>query len=309
MDQTFQNASCDSLKNIIVTGLGHVTSKECDLAPYLKTPKTRKFMGPQDIMAVAAAGQALKSAGLLDQPLGERAGLFLAVGYIPFEKDDLNLLFEASTDERGFSIKRFTGEGFNAISPLLTFRCLSNMPAFHISVNFDLQGPYFVTYPGPGQLYSALRKACALLAADIINVALVGAVAHQRNFLVEHHFDRIAHPVSRERLMDGAGCLILENAVHAAGRKAPGRGKLLEYGISYHPFDPFEDGESPIASECFTGANPPKGESGPCSLPITLSLAGQGHVRHELESRDGIHAFSVWEMMKLKTVSLSQEWG
>ena len=56
-------------------------------------------------------------------------------------------------------------EAFAALNPLLTFRCLSNMPAFHVSVNFDVQGPYFVTYPGAGQLYLALEEAVDALRA------------------------------------------------------------------------------------------------------------------------------------------------
>ena len=46
-------------------------------------------MGPQEALAVVAAGRALESAGLAGKALGERAGLYLAVGYIPFEAQDL----------------------------------------------------------------------------------------------------------------------------------------------------------------------------------------------------------------------------
>src|SRR5207253_861874 len=96
-----------------------------------------------------------------------------------------------------------------------------NMPTFHVSVNFDVQGPYFVTYPGPGQFYLALEAACTALAEGEVDVALVGGVAHQRNYLVRYHFSRLELPVAAEDLQDAAGCLVLERAGAARARGAP----------------------------------------------------------------------------------------
>src|SRR4029078_7528726 len=135
-----------------------------DPAPFLRQRKLRKFMGRQDDLAVIAAGLALQSASRAGR-LAERCGLYLAVGYIPFEEQDITQLLEASVEEGRFSMRRFATDGLNAISPLLTFRVLPNMPAFHVSLNFDVQGPYFVGYPGVGQLYGALEEAAAALEA------------------------------------------------------------------------------------------------------------------------------------------------
>src|SRR5437667_1190818 len=141
---------------VVVTGLGHVVigpgDPPCDPMPYLKVKKLRKYMGVQDDLAVVAAAKALESAGLSGASLGERTGLYLAVGYIPFERADLDPLLAASLDADGnFSMEAFSRAGFRTVNGLLTFRCLPNMPAFHVSTNYDIQGPYFVTYPGPGQ--------------------------------------------------------------------------------------------------------------------------------------------------------------
>src|SRR6266545_929174 len=200
MDKGARSITRDS---VVVTGMGHVISGLCDPTPYLKVRKNRKFMGVQDDLAVVAAGAALEHAALDagHGGLGERVGLYLAVGYIPFEQSDIDQLLESSVDERGFSMHRLSTVGYSQLNPLLTFRCLSNMPAFHISVNFDIQGPYFVTYPGPGQFYLALEEACRALLANAIDVALVAGVAHQRNFLVAHHFGRLDPPVTEERLV------------------------------------------------------------------------------------------------------------
>ena len=266
--------------------------------PYLRVKKLRKYMGVQDDLAVVAAGRALESAGLADVFLGERAGLYLVVGHLPFERDDLAPLVTASEDQGRFSPTCFSTAGVRAVNGLLTFRCLPNMPAFHISTSFDLQGPYFVTYPGPGQFYLALEEACAALADGDIDVALVGGVAHQRNFLVEHHFSRLDRPVPPERLADAAGCLVLETANHAQRRQAPVRGRLLRWEAAYHRHDPFAGG--PVPEERLEGTTgDPDRELGAASLPTRLSLAaGQGRrvLRHSLTSRDGISASSVWEL-------------
>ena len=96
---------------IVVTGLGGA-GPDCDPRPFLKVRKSLKFMGTQDRLAVAAAGAALDSAGLRDSGLGERAGLYLAVGYIPFEKADVDLI------DAAFYVHRFRGRRSKADVPV-----------------------------------------------------------------------------------------------------------------------------------------------------------------------------------------------
>jgi hypothetical protein len=275
---------------VVVTGAGHVLGASCDPTPWLKVRKNRKFMGVQDELAVAAAGRALEAAGRAGQSLGERAGVYMAVGYVPFEREHLELLLDTSVDAEGrFSPSRFSRDAFAALNPLLTFRCLSNMPAFHVSVSFDLQGPYFVTYPGPGQLYQALEEAVASLRSRRVDLALVCGVAHQRNALVEHHFSRLDPPVAAARLLDGAGCLVLERAGDAGSRA---RVRLQDLGLRYTPSHPFEADQ--VTDERVTGVAMPDGILGAASLPVLVS-AGLGRaLRHEVHTDDGLHAWSEW---------------
>ena len=85
-----------AIRDTVVTGIGAVHDAG-DPAPFLRLRKLRKFMGRQDDLAVVAAGRALASASLA-APLGERCGLFLTVGYIPFEADDIARLLDASLE-------------------------------------------------------------------------------------------------------------------------------------------------------------------------------------------------------------------
>ena len=340
MDQGFEDAPRDSL---VVTGLGAVIAgpnvtggwrredagarwddarapildfrslAECiDPTPYLKVQKQRKYMGTQDDLAVVAAGRAIESAGLGNGALGERAGLYLVVGHIPFGQDDIDALFAASLENGRFSMPCFSTAGLRAVNGLLTFRCLPNMPAFHISVNFDIQGPYFVSYPGPGQLYLVLEEASAALWAGDIDVALVGGVAHQRNFLVEHHFSRVDHPVPADRLLDAGGCLVVETAEHARRRGAPMRGALVSFETAYLAHSPFDESIAPLeqfevcSMHMVHSENPSRNVNpdltdalGPASLPALLSAAanrGPCRIQHRLQSRDGIRATSHWEL-------------
>jgi hypothetical protein len=277
---------------VVVTGAGAVLEAPADPAPFLRVRKNRKFMGVQDDLAVVAAGRALEQAGLLGVPLGERAGLYLAVGAIPFEREHVELLLRSSLVEGRFSMARFSTEAFAALNPLLTFRCLSNMPAFHVSLSFDLRGPYFVSYPGPGQLYLALDEAVAALLAGSVDVALLAGVAHQRNFLVEHHHARLEPPVPPERLRDAGACLVLERASHAGARP---RARLLAHGVAYRPHHPFEAAPPVPEEEPGLGA----GELGPAALPALVAqrlAAGPlpAVLSHTVRARDGIRGSSTW---------------
>lgn len=292
---------------VVITGLGHVvpgTSPDfdgCDPRRYLKVRKNRKFMAKQDDLALVAAGRALESAGLRDRSLGEKTGLFIAVGYLPFGENDIDLLARSSIDEGSFSMDRFSTAGMDSVNPLLTFHCLPNMAAFHISVNFDIQGTYFVTYPGPGQFYSALESACHCLEEERIDIALVVGVAHQQNFLVQYHFARVDRPVLPARLVDASGCIILEALAHARERSAPIRGRLLDLQVSYQPHNPFESSVPYAESVTTAGCSnlEPLGRLGAASLPVTLSVAaaaGGRSVEHSLQSGDGIVAASRWDL-------------
>ena len=291
MDSRPEVGAADS---VVLSGLGSAIGLPCSSDEYLRTPKNRKFMGAQDHLAVCAAGRALASAGLTAGDLRTRAGLFLAVGFIPFERQDIDALITSSLEGDRISLPRFGSEAFSVVNPLLTFRCLPNMPAYHVSACFDIQGEYYVTYPGAGQFYSALQEAIDALTNERIAIALVGSVADQTNFLVTHHHQRLRPPVPPAELRDGAGFLVLERAAEHDARRGPHRGRVLQLTTSYSPHDPFSRELTP--SETFTGCSAPDGCFGAASLPIALATAASGTVDHSLYARDGIIAQSRWAL-------------
>ena len=288
---------------IVVTGvssvlLGPSDPPTLDPSAYLRSKKTRKFMGTQDDLAVLAAGEALAQAGLAPETLGERAGLFAVVGYIPFNREDIDPVLADSLEGEEFSMARFSSGGFQRAHPLLTFRCLPNMPAFHVSANFNVQGPYFVSYPGVGQVYAALEQACVELDSGRIDVALAFGVAHQRNFLVQHHFSRIEPPVPASALWDAGACVILERAERVTGRGARVRVELVEFAQRYTPHSAIS--EQTVQREQATGVALRTGALGPASLFTVLfdalSQGKTGEIVHSVDTRDHLNAQSRWRV-------------
>lgn len=285
---------------IAVTGsasvaLGPGDAKTLEPTEFLRSRKTRKFMGTQDDLAVLAAGTALGRAQLGADELGERAGLFAVVGYIPFNAEDIDPVLAASLEGERFSMQKFSSGGFQRAHPLLTFRCLPNMPAFHVSANFDLQGPYFVSYPGPAQVYAALEEAQQALAERSIDVAVVLAVAHQRNFLVEHHFQRLSPPTPAADLWDVGACVVLQRAEDVQKPRAT----LLELKQSYDPHAALESHVPCV--ETLHGVTRPAGERGPATLfsalDAAIALGDSVQLEHVLQSRDHVNARSRWQVL------------
>lgn len=303
------------LEGIVVTGAGAASDPELNPRALLRERKMSKFMGAQDRLALAAASAAAASAGLeRDGPhLGPSAGLFLTVGWLPFEREDIDVLCAASCDAAGnFDLPRFFRESYESINPLITFRCLSNMPTYHASTNLGIQGPYVTSYAGTGQLYAALEEALWSLSTEDgrepppggVERALWGGVAYQRNFLVEHHLGRIPACAPPRALGDGAGVLVLEREASARARGAEVRARLVACSLSYLPRDPHETheageaGEAPGAEERFSGVE--VDDLGVASLPWALSRAiaarAGGEVRHEAQTHDGYRLASTWEL-------------
>lgn len=281
MDATPRPRAGDSL---VATGIGALRPRgglQGEVLPWLKSRKMRKYMGKQDELAVIATGEALRAAGLQAAPDPARVGVYLCVGYIPFERSDIDALALPSIRDGAFSMELFSTVGIEQVNPLLTFRCLPNMPIFHVSLNFGIRGPYFVTYPGIGQLYLALERAACALRAGEIDQALVGGVADQNNFLVDYHFGRLDGAATARE--DAAAVICLERRADAERRGARPLAELVGLDIQYRAHDPLD-------GEC---AGLVEDGLGPASLGFALQ---GGSSAHEARTRDGFTARSEWRL-------------
>lgn len=274
-----------------------------EVAPWLKSKKMRKFMGKQDQLAVTAAGRAAKDAALDERTLQERTGLYLCVGHIPFERAQIEAIARGSIQADEFCMERFSTTAFERVNPLLTFRCLPNMPAFHVSLNLGIRGPYFVTYPCAGQFYLALECATAALESGEVDVALVGAVADQNNFLVAYHFRRTSdsRKLTAWEGIDAGAFLCLERRDGATRRNAEVKAELLSSEVSYAAPDSW--GESRPFAEAVTFAGVKTAAAKPTAASLPMSLvhaaggAGKGEFVHHLSTTGGVEATSRWRVV------------
>ena len=205
---------------------------EFDVKSILKNKKSIKFMAKQDKMAVTAATNAMNMAGLDTEKVGDKTGLYFSIGSIPFEQQPLDVLYEKSVDDtNAFNMKRFATEAAISLNPLLTFKCLPNMPVYHVSNNLNITGCYSVTYPGAGQWFQILQQAMQDLDCEKIDYAVVCAVADQLNPLVKHHIQR-SQPDSIEKLIDTA-CVFILGRSNSKNKIA----SITNLKMTYHPRD------------------------------------------------------------------------
>jgi hypothetical protein len=215
-----------------------------DIKPILADRKMFKFFSKQDALTLLACHRAWEMASIQDENYGERTGIYLCVGILPFEDKPLDKIAKLSQDENGkFDMKRSSTDSFHAMNPLLTFKCLPNMPLYHLSKHLQVTGRYFMTYPGIPEWFCALRKAMDDLTNGVVDYAIVGSAADQKNYLVEHHLRRI-NPALLNRHIDSASSLVLTSK---DSYKALGRITRLE--TCYTPFNPLEEKEILVKSQ------------------------------------------------------------
>ena len=253
-----------------------------DLSKYLVNPKSVKYMSKQDIQAVYALGSALEN---FDYN-GSMTGIYMSVGYIPFDESSLINIAKNSTDKRKFSMKKFVSHAITDFNPLSTFKCLTNMPIYHCSVNYKIKGPYFVTHPAIGEFYQALNRAISDLKSGLIDTAIVGATADFSNYLAKN---RLQYDIGNNiNTLNGSAFIIIENTDYALKNNRTIIYKLINHELSYNPakneyYELFNSSQSDIYM-------------GPSSLCLYLNT-DNSKLTHDGQSYNGYKFNSVWEIV------------
>jgi len=198
--------------------------------------------------AVAAAGEALKNAGLdLEKEDRDRIGVVVGSGIGGME-----------TFESQHSILRERGPG--RVSPFFIPMMISDMGAGQISIQYGLRGPNFATVSACASGAHAIGEALRLLRAGdadvmvaggseatITPMALAGFSSSRALSTRNDDPQRASRPFDLKRdgfvIGEGAGVIILETEEHARRRGAPLLCELGGYGSSadaYHLTAPIE---------------------------------------------------------------------
>ena len=128
-------------------------AKDFEPQRYVSEAKMVRLMNRDAQLAVAAARLALNDAGVTPGTTHapEGIGLFGATGLAGLPVREVAPLIRVSASPTGeFDLTRFGQAGLKAVSPILSFKILSNMPFCFVSINENIQGPNAIYTPWEG---------------------------------------------------------------------------------------------------------------------------------------------------------------
>lgn len=212
--------------------------------PYVAEGKMIRLMNRDAQLAVVAAHLALADAGV--KPGGtyepEEIALFGATGLAGLPLAEVIPLVKASTGHDGqFDPGRFGQAGLRAVSPILSFKILSNMPLCFVSICENIQGPNSIYTPWEGQGAQAVEAAIRSLECGDARCALAGGCdvkTHELAFLsLEQHGLFASWQQNRAGMAPGEGAvfLVLETADRAATRGARVYARVSGFSLRTHP--------------------------------------------------------------------------
>ncbi|MGA2240602.1 MAG: beta-ketoacyl synthase N-terminal-like domain-containing protein [Verrucomicrobiota bacterium] len=211
--------------------------------PYVAEGKMIRLMNRDAQLAVVAAHLALADAGV--KPGGayppEEIALFGATGLAGLPLAEVIPLVKASTGSDGrFDPGRFGQAGLRAVSPILSFKILSNMPLCFVSICENIQGPNGIYTPWEGQGAQAVEAAIRALECGEAHCALAGGCdvkTHELAFLsLEQHGLFASWRQNHTGMAPGEGAvfLVLETADRAAARGARVHAQVSGFSLCTH---------------------------------------------------------------------------
>jgi len=203
--------------------------------------KSLRLMAPTIQMGVVAAQLAMNDAGMAKGRIDPtRIAVEFGAAIVHTDLDDIARAAKLSTNCRPGSVSLpVWGEtGLSEIQPTWMLKYLPNMPACHVSIMHDIQGPSNTITVGEAASLLALGEAFRILNRDLVDFVLVGGCESKLNPLNfvrqslfqpltgSHNDDpqRAVRPFDRDRdgtvLGEGAAAFGLEELEHAKGRGA-----------------------------------------------------------------------------------------
>ena len=144
--------------------------------------KSIKIMSRDIELAVAAAYEAFTSAGLITKAIDPekvninptRVGMNVGAGMISCDLIELAPSAAVSKTDNHFDYKKWGKEGLDFIPPLWLLKYLPNMPACHISIIHDTQGPSNSITCAEVSSQLAISEACLTLNRGVCDIILAG---------------------------------------------------------------------------------------------------------------------------------------
>jgi 3-oxoacyl-[acyl-carrier-protein] synthase II len=220
-----------------------------DPLDYVYQKKFLKVMSRDIQLGVSAASMAVKDSGIRPgdvDPL--RIGVEFGAGHISFTPQELAEAakdFANPANREGYP--RWGDHQMGKIAPLWLLRQLPNMPACHVAIEHDCQGPNNTITNGEASALLALSEAIRVIHRNQADVMVVGAgssnihpvdIARLNLYerLSQRHDDptRACRPFDRDRdgtiVGEGAAVFVIERYSHAVARGADIYAEILGVG-------------------------------------------------------------------------------
>jgi len=171
----------DSIGPLPIKNFGSIRNFEP--AKYVSSRKSLKVMCRDIRLAVAASCLAREDAGLANEVIdAERTGTCIGAGLFNNDLEELSETFRSSTADSGdFDTRRFGEEGMSKLFPLWLLKYLPNMPACHISIAHNLQGPSNTITADGSSSAAALEEASHIIERGLADMMFCGAAESRLN--------------------------------------------------------------------------------------------------------------------------------
>lgn len=206
--------------------------------------KALKLMNRETQLGVAAGQQALCESGALEYHAPDRFGVCFGADNVSVMPEDFERGIQAcSSTDTGFDVNRWGTDGIEHIAPLWILKCLPNMPACHLAIINDLQGPSNTITQRDVSANLAIAEACRGIRAGDSDAVLVGATGttltpfNQIHAQLEDEIrseNVVCRPFDKRRNGatpgEGAGAVVIEKLDSAIQRGAHIYGEILGWG-------------------------------------------------------------------------------
>lgn len=231
--------------------------RDFDPKNFVKQRKSLKVMARDIQLAVGAAQLVVEDSGLdVERVDPTRFGVNCGAGLIATDLDELGGPIDHSVNgTRKFDLKKWGAEGMERLFPLWMLKYLPNMPACHISITYNAQGPNNSITAGDASATLAMGEAFRVIARGGADLFITGGADSKihplsivRLALLKRLSRRNDDPARASRPFDserdglvageGAGLVVFEELEHARGRGARIYGEVVGFGASCQPRHP-----------------------------------------------------------------------
>ncbi len=232
-----------------VTIAGEV--KDFEPKRFIEQKKALKVMARDIQLAVGAARLGMEDSGIdITKIDPTRLGISLGASLISMSIEELSPSVRSSLTETGqFDIAKFGADGMNLLFPLWMLKYLPNMPACHISIMYNAQGPNNTLTTACTASAQAVGEGLKVIQRGDADIMITGGGDSKVNplNLLRYYFSnclstsarephQVSRPFDKERdgfvLGEGAGIVVLEELEHAKKRDARIYAELVGYGVA-----------------------------------------------------------------------------